>query len=93
MATLASGLALMGDCAGDNRWMARQPPKPRTLTAWKQKRRADVDCVVEQERTKCALAADAPAKLIVIEQVGRSAAVAEALFQRRKRFKRDIDNM
>ena len=71
----------------------RATPKPGTLTAWKQKRRADVDCAVEQERTKGALAADAPAKLIGIDKVGRSAAVAEALFQRRKRFKRAIDSM
>ena len=48
---------------------------------------------MEQERRKGGLAANAPAKLIDIEQVGRSAAGAEALFQRRKRFKRAIDNM
>ena len=92
------GHARVGPCA-DGRLRRRRPadgratPTPRTLTTWKQKRRADVDCVVEQERTKGGLAADAPAYLIDIEQVGMSAAVAEALFQRRKRFKRAIDNM
>ena len=38
------------------------------------------------------MAADAPAKPIDIDH-GRSAAVVEALFQRRKRFKRAIDSM
>ena len=71
----------------------RATPKPGTVKAWKQKRRADVDCVVEQERTKGGLVANAPAKLIDIDKVGRSAAAAEALFQRRKRFKRPIDSM
>ena len=42
---------------------------------------------------KGALAADAPAKLIEVHKDRRSAAVAEALFQRRKRFKRAIDSM
>jgi hypothetical protein len=42
---------------------------------------------------KGCLAADAPAKLIGIDKVGRSAAVAEALFQRRKRFKLAIGNL
>ena len=46
-----------------------------------------------QERAKGGLAADAPAKLIDIAKVGRSAAVAEALIQRRNRFKRAIDRM
>ena len=48
---------------------------------------------LEQERAKGALAVDAPAKLIEVHKDRRSAAVAEALFQRRKRFKRAIDSM
>ena len=42
---------------------------------------------------KGALAADAPTKLIVVHKDRRSAAFAEALFQRRTRFKRAIDSM
>ena len=47
---------------------------------------------MEQERTKGALAVDAPAKLIDV-QTDRRSDVAEALFQRRKRSKRAIVSM
>ena len=92
------GHARVGSCADGKLHRRRTAdggasPKPGTLRAWKQKRRADVDCIVEQERAKGALAADAPAKLIEVHKDRRSAAVAEALFQRRKRFKRAIDSM
>ena len=46
----------------------------------------------DKSAQKGGLAADAPAKLIDIDH-GRSAAVAEALFQRRTRFKPAIYSM
>ena len=51
------GHARVGSCA-DGKLHRRRTvdggasPKPGTLRAWKQKRRADVDCIVEQERAK-----------------------------------------
>ena len=91
------GHARVGSCA-DGKLHRRRTvdggatPKPETQTTWKQKRRADVDCIVEHERATVVLAADAPAKLIDVNKERRSA-VAEALFQRRKRFKQAIDSM
>ena len=92
------GHARVGSCADVKSHRRRTvgggaTPTPGTLTAWKQKRRADVDCIVEQQRAKGALAAGAPAKLIEAHKDRRSAGVADALFQRRKRFKRAINSM
>ena len=67
-------------------------PRPGTLKAWKLKRRQAVTNAVEEARGSGELAADAPAPLVDVltEQFD---VVQEALFQRRKRFKRALDSM
>ena len=56
--TQICGHARVGSCADGKLHRRRRTadggasPKPGTLIAWKQKRRADVDCIVEQERSK-----------------------------------------
>ncbi len=67
-------------------------PRPGTLKAWKLKRRQEVTNAVEEARGSGGLAADAPAPLVDVH-TEKFDVVEEALFQRRKRFKRALDSM
>ena len=67
-------------------------PRPGTLKAWKLKRRQQVTNAVEEARGSGELAADAPAPLVDVH-TEEFDVVEEALFQRRKRFKRALDSM
>ena len=67
-------------------------PRPGTLKAWKLKRRADVARAVEEAWGSGELAADAPPLCVDVHNEPYDIA-EEALFQRRKRFKRALDSM
>ena len=74
------------------RRLGGRAPRPGTWKAWKQKRRAEVTRAVEEARGSGELAADAPAPLVDVHADTFDIA-EEALFQRRKRFKRALDSM
>ena len=74
------------------RRLGGRAPRPGTWKAWKQKRRAEVTRAVEEARGGGEPAADAPAPLVDVHADTFDVA-EEALFQRRKRFKRALDSM
>ena len=74
------------------RRLGGRAPRPGTWKARKQKRRAEVTRAVEEARGSGELAADAPAPLVDVHADTFDIA-EEALFQRRKRFKRALDSM